>query len=109
MRNLKIFSVIFLAVCSLVAIYCVVHKAYRNPREQRYSNHLLSDGFSETNVLIAGYHAKKYGFIDTYFLSCSAPKDGFPIKIDHRGKHYIYTHYPPLPDIINGILRKLNL
>lgn len=55
------------------------------------------DEFSDANALNAGENFVKFGFIKSKFL---------PIHQPHFDKpQEPYTHYPPLPDILNGLLR----
>ena len=55
------------------------------------------DEFSDANVLNAGQNFVKFGFIKCRFLPMFEPQANEPQQL--------YTHYPPLPDIINGIVR----
>jgi hypothetical protein len=55
------------------------------------------DEFSDANVLNAGENFVRLGFIECRFLPMFEPQSATP--------HDLYTHYPPLPDIVNGLLR----
>ncbi|MBU0504192.1 MAG: hypothetical protein ABH882_02155 [Candidatus Omnitrophota bacterium] len=55
------------------------------------------DEYSDADVLSSGENFVKFGFIKTRFLQMREPHLDKPENL--------YTHYPGLPDIINGILR----
>lgn len=55
------------------------------------------DEFSDANVLNAGENFVKFGFIKCRFLPMYEPNLDVPQNL--------YTHYPPLSEIINGLLR----
>lgn len=55
------------------------------------------DEFTDANVLNAGKNFAKFGFAKTHFLPFFEPNLA---KLDKP-----YTHMPPLPEIINGIIR----
>ena len=57
------------------------------------------DEFSDANVLNAGENFARFGFVKCRFLPMFEPQLKEPAEL--------YTHYPPLPDIINGALRKV--
>jgi len=81
-------------VVAFVLVYCVKH-AFDPPRLN------WGDSGSDYNVMTAGRNFQKYGFLKlrlTPFLLDAAlmgPADGAKI----------YTHYPQLPDLMNGVLR----
>jgi len=58
-----------------------------------------ADSASNVNVLMSGENFAKYGFMRLYFL-----------PVQHVGplsdSPWYYLHYPPLPNIINGLLQK---
>ena len=62
-------------------------------------DNMYNDYYSESNVYLAGINYKKNGFLKYYFL----PDFLLPYENTHR----VYTHYPPLPDIMFGILYKI--
>jgi hypothetical protein len=82
-------------VCvALVLVYCVIH-AFDPPRLN------WGDSGSDYNVMTAGRNFQKYGFLamrltphllDPAYMTASDPSK-------------IYTHYPQLPDLMNGVLR----
>jgi hypothetical protein len=55
------------------------------------------DEWAEANVLTAGENFARLGFINCRFLPAFEPNLDKPKDL--------YTHYPPLPEIINGFLR----
>lgn len=55
------------------------------------------DEYSDANVLNAGENFARLGFVACRFLPMFEPQAAAP--------HDLYTHYPPLPDIVNGLLR----
>lgn len=55
------------------------------------------DEYTDANVLNAGENFIRFGFIKCKFLPVFEPNLNSPSNA--------YTHYPPLPDIINGLLR----
>src|ERR1700741_3729611 len=57
------------------------------------------DSYSEASVLIAGTHFVHYGFFNLKFLPVEQPD---PLTDPPR----YYTHYPPLPYILNGVWKK---
>lgn len=57
------------------------------------------DEFTDANVLNAGENFAKFGFIKTHFLPFFEPNLA---KLDKP-----YTHMPPLPEIVNGLIRML--
>jgi hypothetical protein len=86
-------SIGFVAV-AIALTYCVVH-AFDPPRLN------WGDSASDYNVMTAGRNFANYGFIKLHFT---------PFLIDpalmRRGdRAMIYTHYPQLPDLMNGFLR----
>src|ERR1051325_3839968 len=80
----------------IVAIYCVVH-AFDPPRLN------WGDSGSDYNVMIAGRNFARYGFLELRLTpnlidrSVMTPADS----------GMIYTHYPQLPDLVNGLLRRV--
>lgn len=57
------------------------------------------DEYSDADVLSSGENFVRFGFIKTRFLQMREPHLDKPENL--------YTHYPGLPDIINGFLRKV--
>lgn len=82
-------------VCiALVLIYCVVH-AFDPPRLN------WGDSGSDYNVLMSGQNFQRYGFLKlrlTPFLMD-------PAFMTTDDRVFVYTHYPQLPDLMNGLLR----
>lgn len=79
---------------ALVLVYCVVH-AFDPPRLN------WGDSMSDYNVMTSGRNFQKYGFLNlrlTPFLLDPAYGRSFEPA-------FIYTHYPQLPDLMNGVLR----
>lgn len=77
-----------------VLIYCVIH-AFDPPRLN------WGDSMSDYNVMTAGRNFAKYGFLKMRLT---------PILLDPAYQRsfepaFIYTHYPQLPDLTNGVLR----
>ena len=78
-----------------VFVFCILH-AFDPPRLN------WGDSGSDFNAMSAGRNFQKYGFLKlrlTPFLL-----DPAVMTIDHD-KMFIYTHYPQLPDLMNGLLR----
>jgi ADP-heptose:LPS heptosyltransferase len=83
-------------VCLVLALaYCVVH-AFDPPRLN------WGDSGSDYNVMSSGRNFAQYGFLKLRLT---------PILIDAAylkmpdDRAFIYTHYPQLPDLMNGMLR----
>lgn len=61
-----------------------------------------ADSASNVNVLMSGENFAKYGFMRLHFL-----------PVQHVGplsdSPWYYLHYPPLPNIINGLLQKVGV
>lgn len=57
------------------------------------------DEYSDANALIAGKNFVRFGFVNLRFLPLFDPQ---PDNLKSA-----YTHYPPLSEILNGLLRKL--
>jgi hypothetical protein len=82
-------------VCvALVFVYCVVH-AFDPPRLN------WGDSGSDYNVMTAGRNFQKYGFVTLRFT----PHLLDPAVMSTADPSKIYTHYPQLPDLMNGVLR----
>jgi hypothetical protein len=86
------FICIGLALC-----YCLV-RAFDPPRLN------WGDSGSDYNVLTSGRNFDRYGFVALKFTphllrpeAMTRPYDGM----------YLYTHYPQLPDVMNGVLRRV--
>lgn len=78
----------------IVLVYCVVG-AFDPPRLN------WGDSGSDYNVMIAGRNFQKYGFLNLRLT---------PLLLDRSvmtaaDSIMIYTHYPQLPDLANGVLR----
>lgn len=82
------------ACVAAVLVYCVIH-AFDPPRLN------WGDSGSDYNVMTAGRNFQKYGFINMrltpHLLDPAATSPGDPSKL--------YTHYPQLPDLMNGVER----
>jgi len=77
-----------------VLIYCVVH-AFDPPRLN------WGDSMSDYNVMTSGRNFQKYGFLNLHLT---------PLLMDPAYTRsfeplFVYTHYPQLPDLMNGVLR----
>ena len=82
-------------VClAAVLIYCVVH-AFDPPRLN------WGDSASDYNAMTAGRNFEKYGFLKLRLT----PFVLDPAVMTDADKAMIYTHYPQLPDLMNGVLR----
>jgi hypothetical protein len=83
-------------VCiTFVACFCIAH-AFDPPRLN------WGDPGTDYNVLAAGRNFQQYGFLKLHLTShlldpalITTPQD----------RVFIYTHYPQLPELINGVLR----
>jgi hypothetical protein len=81
-------------VCvALLLVYCVVH-AFDPPRLN------WGDSGSDYNVMTAGRNFQRYGFVEMrltpHLLDAALQNPADP---------KVYTHYPQLPDLMNGVLR----
>jgi len=82
-------------VCvGLALIYCVAN-AFDGPRLN------WGDPGSDYNVMSAGRNFHKYGFFALKFT----PYLLDPALMSAGDSSKIYTHYPQLPDLMNGVLR----
>lgn len=77
-----------------VFIYCVVH-AFDPPRLN------WGDSASDYNAMTAGRNFQKYGFLKLRLT----PFVFDPAVMTSADNWAIYTHYPQLPDLMNGVLR----
>ncbi len=93
---LKKHSIVLGLFCCII-LFFIIYRAWL-PSNRFNRGHLDGDSYSEKNVLCAGEHFFKKGFIKCRFLPIH--KKG-PLGENTQ----YYTHYPPLPDIINGFLR----
>jgi hypothetical protein len=84
-------------VCvAIVLAYCII-AAFDPPRLN------WGDSMSDYNVMNSGRNFAQYGFLKlrlTPFLLD-------PAYMRPEDKMFIYTHYPQLPDLMNGVLRKV--
>jgi hypothetical protein len=83
----------FLCV-AIVLVYCVVH-AFDPPRLN------WGDSYSDYNVMTSGRNFQKYGFLKMRLT---------PVLLDaslltSSDRRLLYTHYPQLPDLMNGVWR----
>ena len=62
-------------------------------------DNMYSDFWSDGNVHAAGLNYKENGFLKYYFLP--------DFSLPYENNPSIYTHYPPLPDTMFGILYKI--
>jgi hypothetical protein len=81
-----------------VAVYCVVH-AFDPPRLN------WGDSGSDYNVMTAGRNFHTYGFFRLH-LTPYLLDPGIMTAAD---RSMIYTHYPQLPDLMNGLERTVGL
>jgi Dolichyl-phosphate-mannose-protein mannosyltransferase len=79
---------------AFVLVYCVVH-AFDPPRLN------WGDSGSDYNVMIAGRNFQRYGFL-TLRLT---PHLLDPAVMGSSTASRVYTHYPQLPDVMNGVYR----
>lgn len=89
-------------VCVAVALaYCVIH-AFDPPRLN------WGDPGSDYNVMTAGRNFARYGFLRlhlTPYLLDPALLDS--ASLARADRILIYTHYPQLPDLMNGVERSV--
>ncbi len=81
---------------ALALVYCAFH-AFDPPRLN------WGDSLSDYNVMTAGRNFWKYGFIRLRFTPFLLD----PTLMTARDGAFVYTHYPQLPDVMNGVLRTL--
>jgi hypothetical protein len=79
-----------------VLVFCIVH-AFDPPRLN------WGDSGSDYNVMTAGRNFQKYGFLKLHLT----PYLLDPALMTDADRSLIYTHYPQLPDLMNGIERRL--
>ena len=79
---------------ALVALFCIVH-AFDPPRLN------WGDSGSDYNIMESGRNFQKYGFL-TLRLT---PFVLDPAVMTQYDRAMMYTHYPQLPDLMNGVLR----
>lgn len=85
-------------ICVAIALaYCLV-RAFDPPRLN------WGDSGSDYNVLTSGRNFDKYGFVRLHFTPHLLPPEAMTRPRDGM---YLYTHYPQLPDLMNGVLRRL--
>jgi hypothetical protein len=85
-------------VCAAAAlVFCVIH-AFDPPRLN------WGDSGSDYNVMTSGRNFVKYGFLRLHLTPYLLDPSSIVTQPD---RVYIYTHYPQLPDLMNGLLRKL--
>jgi hypothetical protein len=77
-----------------VFVYCVIH-AFDPPRLN------WGDPGSDYNVMTAGRNFQHYGFLKLHLT----PYLLDPASMTAGDRALIYTHYPQLPDLMNGIER----
>src|SRR5439155_8452287 len=85
----------FLCVAAAL-VYCVVH-AFDPPRLN------WGDSGSDYNVMTAGRNFQKYGFLRLQLT----PRLMDPAVLTPKDTFMTYTHYPQIPDLTNGVLRKV--
>ena len=81
---------------AVVLVYCVIH-AFDPPRLN------WGDSGSDYNVMESGRNFARYGFLKlrlTPFLMD-------PQYITSIDRQFVYTHYPQLPDLMNGLERRV--
>ena len=81
---------------AIMLVYCVIH-AFDPPRLN------WGDSASDYNVMTSGRNFAKYGFLKLR-LTPFVLDPAFMTKADSA---MIYTHYPQLPDLMNGLERSL--
>ena len=84
--NKKIYKIIATVFTILTLIFLV-------------GDNIYNDYWSDANVHAAAMNYKENGFLKYYFLS--------DFSLPYENTPSIYTHYPPLPDIMFGILYKI--
>jgi len=87
----------FVAV-AIAAAYCL-NGAFDPPRLN------WGDSASDYNVMTAGRNFDRYGFVQLQFT----PRLLDARLMTRRDKDLVYTHYPQLPDVMNGVERRLGL
>lgn len=79
---------------AVVLLYTLVH-AFDPPRLN------WGDSYSDYNVMTAGRNFQKYGFVRLRFTPVLLDAD----LVTAADRRLIYTHYPQLPDVMNGVYR----
>jgi hypothetical protein len=82
------------AILGLVGVYLLI-SAFEPLRMN------WGDPWSDSNAMTSGGHFAREGFIK---LQLTPRVDVGPIGPDTL----VYTHYPPLPDLVNGVLQKVS-
>lgn len=83
-----------LLLTAAVLVYCIVH-AFDPPRLN------WGDSGTDYNVMTAGRNFQKYGFLKLHLT----PYLLDPAYMTPGDSVLIYTHYPQLPDLANGVER----
>jgi hypothetical protein len=83
----------------LSLIYCA-YRAFDPPRLN------YGDTSSDYNIMYSGRNFAKYGFVALKFTPHLMDPATMVLP---RDSVYIYTHYPQLPDLMNGVERRLGL
>lgn len=96
---MKKYKFLYITIIIILFLIPVINGPFNNKLIKFGS---YSDTYSDANVLMAGNHFRDYGFKHLYFL----PTKG-PISIEQP--YEFYTHYPPLPDIINGFFKSIGI
>lgn len=60
------------------------------------------DSFTDLNVMMAGDNFAHHGFVNLHFLPVQYVGELAPFR-------WYYTHYPPLPEVLNGVMRDLGI
>lgn len=90
---------IILGIFYIVILCFVVYRAW-HPGCRFNRDHFTGNSFTEKRVLYGGECFYKEGFIKCRFLRI-CPRE------NSKEKLLYYTHFPPLPSLINGALRKI--
>lgn len=83
---------------AVVALYLVSH-VFEPPRLN------WGETGSDYNTMTSGRNFVRYGFVTLRFTPLIIDRSVVTPADSTQG--YVYTHYPPLPDLMNGVLRKV--
>jgi|GEM_PF-2403847 len=83
---------------AIIAVIMLVIICFLSTNDVLWPN----DSYSDLNVLISGENFAKYGFLKLHFL----PVQYLGSLSDTPG---YYLHYPPLPNLINGLLQRAGI
>lgn len=74
--------------------------------KSEYREHYRGDVFAELNAFTGGLNFARHGFAKLYFLPGIARYED---SYEQLAKQRLYTHYPPGPDLMSGVMQRLGI